>query len=339
MGFIEDIARQNVEKENAERIANEKRRLDLLEQERKEKIRKAEADEIEKQRPKDYSEYGQKAKMYFEESGLRIILNKLVNAKAGTISESNLKDQSIQKAKRDYDMVFDVTFNFPDGRHYVFIRTSVDGDISFNDGINGNGRWNNGEHVRRKEWKSNKGVLENALRTAYEHPLIGDTGWHGGGTGGEQSDWSFCLPGNSLISVSSGFAPVKDLKNGDLVWTIDKFRHKVQAVILQKMRRLVSKDRKMVHIVLEDDRKLIASPGHPTIDNKKIGNLSRGQILDSSKIVSIQIMPYKEKYTYDILPSGETGGYWANGILIGSTLSNKFKKMQQNKITSRAVQI
>ncbi len=27
-----------------------------------------------------------------------------------------------------------------------------------------------------------------------------------------------------------------------------------------------------------------------------------------------------DDYTYDILPSGSTGAYWANGILLGSTL-------------------
>lgn len=137
-----------------------------------------------------------------------------------------------------------------------------------------------------------------------------------------------CFPGNSLISVPDGFVPVKNLKSGDLVWTVDKFGNKVKSVIVQKTKRRVSKDHKMAHIVLEDGRELIVSPGHPTIENREIGNLLKGQILDKSQIVSVQIMPHKEKYTYDILPSGDTGGYWANNILIGSTLSNQFKEIQ-----------
>lgn len=330
MGWIEDLGKQNVEKENTEKMAIEKRRLDLLERERKEKIHKAEVDEIERQRPKDYSEYGQKAKMYFEESGLRMLLNKLVDVKAGAISERELKDQFIQKVKQDYEMVFDVTFNLSDGSHYMLIRTDVDGEIHFNAGVNGNGVWNNGESVSKKKWTNNRVVLENALRTAYEHPLTPDMR-RGDSPSGGQGDGSFCLSGDSFISVPKGFVPVKNLKSGDLVWTVDRFGHRIQAVIIQKSRRLVSKDHKMAHIVLEDGRELIASPGHPTIDNKELGNLVKGQILDKSQVSSIQIMPYREKYTYDILPSGDTGGYWANNILIRSTLSNQFKQTQWHR--------
>lgn len=140
-----------------------------------------------------------------------------------------------------------------------------------------------------------------------------------------------CLPGDTFISVSSGSTQIKNLKSGDLVWTVDRFGNKVKAVIVQKTKRRVSKDHKVVYVVLEDGRELIASPGHPTIENREIGNLLKGQILDKSQIVSVQIMPYKEKYTYDILPSGDTGGYWANNILIGSTLSDGFKKRQEEK--------
>jgi hypothetical protein len=30
---------------------------------------------------------------------------------------------------------------------------------------------------------------------------------------------------------------------------------------------------------------------------------------------------YAEPETYDVLPAGATGCYWANGILVGSTLA------------------
>ncbi len=146
-----------------------------------------------------------------------------------------------------------------------------------------------------------------------------------------------CLPGNSIISTPNGSVPIENLESGELVWTIDKFGHRIQAVIIQKTKRVVSKDHKMAHIVLEDGRKLIVSPGHPTIDNKKIGSLVKGQILDKSQIVSVKIMPYKEKYTYDILPSGDTGGYWVNNILIGSTLSNQFKQTQWHRPIVRLI--
>lgn len=139
------------------------------------------------------------------------------------------------------------------------------------------------------------------------------------------------LVGSSLISTPNGFILVKKLESGDLVWTVDRFGRKVQTIIIQKTKRLVSKDHKMARIVLKDGRELIVSPGHPTIDNKEIGSLVKGQILDKSQIVSVKIMPYQGKYTHDILPFGETGAYWANNILIGSTLSNQFKEIQWHR--------
>jgi hypothetical protein len=37
-------------------------------------------------------------------------------------------------------------------------------------------------------------------------------------------------------------------------------------------------------------------------------------------VKKIELLPYDEKRTYDILPSGSTGLYKANGIWLGSTL-------------------
>ncbi len=54
-----------------------------------------------------------------------------------------------------------------------------------------------------------------------------------------------------------------------------------------------------------------------------MGTLIAGQQVDDAAIVSAEHVPYKGGFTYDILPAGETGFYWANGILIGSTLTGK----------------
>jgi hypothetical protein len=76
----------------------------------------------------------------------------------------------------------------------------------------------------------------------------------------------------------------------------------------------------MVHIVLEDARELFVSPGHQTADGRLVHELAVGDSLDDSKIQSVEFVPYDGTHTYDILPSGPTGFYWANGILIKSTL-------------------
>ena len=76
----------------------------------------------------------------------------------------------------------------------------------------------------------------------------------------------------------------------------------------------------MVHILLADGRELWASAGHPTVDGRPLGALRAGDRLDGARIVSANREPYTQRFTYDILPSGATGQYWANGVLLASTL-------------------
>jgi hypothetical protein len=77
----------------------------------------------------------------------------------------------------------------------------------------------------------------------------------------------------------------------------------------------------MMHILLEDGRELWVSPGHPTADGRIFGDLIAGDLLDGSRVRNVERVPYGQPFTYDLLPSGGTGFYWANGILIGSTLN------------------
>jgi len=77
---------------------------------------------------------------------------------------------------------------------------------------------------------------------------------------------------------------------------------------------------RMVHLVLADGRELLVSPGHKTADGRPAGTLRQGDELDGSTITFWELVPYTEGRTYDLLPSGATGRYWANGILLSSTL-------------------
>jgi hypothetical protein len=72
--------------------------------------------------------------------------------------------------------------------------------------------------------------------------------------------------------------------------------------------------------VLADGRELMASPGHRTGDGRQLGLLTRGDSLDGSIIRRWELVPYADDRTYDLLPAGPTGRYWANGILLSSTL-------------------
>ena len=129
-----------------------------------------------------------------------------------------------------------------------------------------------------------------------------------------------CLAGTSLIDTPSGLTLVKDLQVGMLVWTTDKTGQRVSGVITKTSKVPVSSTHQMVHLILNDGRELFVSPGHPTIDGRTVGNLEPGDLYDGVSVVSAKRVSYDQNATYDILPSGDTGFYWANGILIGSTL-------------------
>src|SRR6266852_2137374 len=76
----------------------------------------------------------------------------------------------------------------------------------------------------------------------------------------------------------------------------------------------------MVHLRLADGRELLVSPGHLTSDGRPLGSLGRGDALDGSTVTLWELVPYAGARTYDLLPAGPTGTYWANGILLSSTL-------------------
>lgn len=130
-----------------------------------------------------------------------------------------------------------------------------------------------------------------------------------------------CLAANTLIDTPSGRVFIKDLQVGVLIWTIDKSGNRIPGIVLEISKVPVLPTHQMVHLILADGRELFVSPLHPTFDGRTVGALAVGDRYDGADVVSIQIVPYSESATYDLLPSGETGFYWANGILIGSTLS------------------
>jgi len=131
-----------------------------------------------------------------------------------------------------------------------------------------------------------------------------------------------CLAPETRIDTPKGPVPVTDLRAGDAVWTVDATGAHIAATIVKTVRVPVPANHKMVHVVLENGRELWVSPGHRTVDDHSIGDLKKGDFLGGGRIIRIQEEAYNQSATYDVLPSGATGNYWANGILIGSTLAN-----------------
>lgn len=140
-------------------------------------------------------------------------------------------------------------------------------------------------------------------------------------TGLKQWGCPICLSGDTMIDAPNGQVNVKNLALGMPVWTVDKSGNKVLGTIEELRRTAVPVTDEIVHIVLADGRQLYASANHPTTDGRTIGQLKPGMFLDGSTVMIAEFLPYDQRYTYDLLPSGDTGYYWANGILVGSTLT------------------
>ncbi len=149
-----------------------------------------------------------------------------------------------------------------------------------------------------------------------------------GGAGGGGAAPPPCLPPYVKISTPFGPRAIKHICKNDIVWTTNSVGHRAQARVKQIVKRKVHEDHKILWLVLADGRQLYSSPGHPNAKGEDLATLVRGDYLDNSQIISIELLAYEGEYTYDILPEGEPGAYFANGILIGSTL-----KLETSNVT------
>src|SRR5439155_26662398 len=77
---------------------------------------------------------------------------------------------------------------------------------------------------------------------------------------------------------------------------------------------------RIVELGLSVGRAVDVAPGHPAADGRKVGGLAAGDGYDGAVVVSAELIPYAGGATFDVLPAGATGTYWANGVLLGSTI-------------------
>jgi hypothetical protein len=131
-----------------------------------------------------------------------------------------------------------------------------------------------------------------------------------------------CLAVGTMIATPNGDVRVTDVTAGMIVWTESAAGVRVAAPVVEIGSMEVPAGHLMVHLKLADGRELHVSPRHPTADGRKAGALHIGDELDGSPIAMFELVPYSGDRTYDILPAGPTGHYWANGILMSSTLAS-----------------
>lgn len=141
-------------------------------------------------------------------------------------------------------------------------------------------------------------------------------------TPGGRPNCPICLAASTLIATPDGPVRVTDLRVGRLVWTESAGGGRVAEPVIETGSMAVPPEHLMVHLALADGRELLASPGHRTADGRPLGTLRTGDALDGSTIVLWELVPYAGPRTYDLLPAGATGHYWANGIELSSTLAH-----------------
>jgi hypothetical protein len=142
----------------------------------------------------------------------------------------------------------------------------------------------------------------------------------GKSSGGSIGGCPICLSADTEIDTPYGEINVKDIHDGTVVWSTENSHTKIQSKIIKINRVFVGDIHKVIDLQLADGRELFVSPNHPTYDGRTIADLKVGETYDGSIVKSTELVQYRYEFTYDILPDSQTGNYFANNILVGSTL-------------------
>jgi len=137
-----------------------------------------------------------------------------------------------------------------------------------------------------------------------------------------------CLAKGTLIDTPSGPVQVEELQRGMAVWSMDDSGRRVLAAVVETAVTPVPPSFQVVTVRLDDGRAVTASPGHPTAEGRLLGDYRVGDSLDGALVTAVERASYEKEATYDLLPSSTTGLYWANGILLRSTLTDSLPPHQ-----------
>ncbi len=130
-----------------------------------------------------------------------------------------------------------------------------------------------------------------------------------------------CLAPDTMIATPAGDVRIDELEIGAPVWTRDVDGTRVAGVVLETAAERVRDAHHVAQLELADGRAVTVSLQHPLLGGWRVQDVRTGEAYDGSEVVGLRVFEYTRSHTHDILPSGETGGYWANGIPMRSTLS------------------
>jgi hypothetical protein len=161
-----------------------------------------------------------------------------------------------------------------------------------------------------------------------------ESGWHIRGTiardgeisvdmrePGSPPNCPICLARGVMIATPDGPRRVQTMRVGDAIWTVDAAGHRIRGQVLTVGSMRAPRAHQVVQLRLDDGRVLRASPGHPLADGRLLGTLRIGDRVDGARVIGVRRLPYGNGATYDLLAGGPTGSYWANGIILDSTLA------------------
>jgi hypothetical protein len=133
--------------------------------------------------------------------------------------------------------------------------------------------------------------------------------------------YPICLAKGTLIDTPIGPIPIEQLRKGMDVWTVDDSGKRTVAAVVETAVTSVPSSFQMVRVRLNDGRTVTASPGHPTAEARALGGYQADDTLDGALVAAVERVTYDGGATYDVLPAGSTGLYWANGVLLKSTIA------------------
>jgi hypothetical protein len=139
------------------------------------------------------------------------------------------------------------------------------------------------------------------------------------GADGTCSAFCECAAPDTPVATPTGERAISSLREGDLVYSVDGARTVVVPIVATNQ-NAVGPEHRVVRVRLANGATLDVSGGHPALDGRSFAQLEQGTRLGGVEILDVESVPYGYDRTYDILAGSDSGGYFAGGALIGSTL-------------------
>lgn len=127
-----------------------------------------------------------------------------------------------------------------------------------------------------------------------------------------------CASPDTPIATASGDRAIRDLRVGDLVYSVH--HDAIVLVPIRDINRVPVTHHRVLKVEFADGAHFEMSGGHPTAEGQPLSELRVGQRLGGERVTRITEIAYQHPFTYDILPDSDTGSYFADGVLMGSTL-------------------